>query len=224
MVREKEFPLRRRLQQSLPLCVGEQFYRKHSTTRVNYFRDNSTRGLDASTALDYANSLRVMTDASDRTTLVTLYQAGEGIYELMDKVLLIDEGRMIFQGPANEAKGYFIDLGFHCPERETTADFLTAITDPTQRIYREGFQAKAPKTAEELEKAFRSSPNYQKVLADVVEYEKHLGNTNFVDVREFKQSVKEQKSKNVSENSNFTVSFWSQVMVSDFDQHLVVVI
>ena len=45
--------------------------------------DNSTRGLDASTALDYANSLRIMTDVSDRTTLVTLYQAGEGIYELM---------------------------------------------------------------------------------------------------------------------------------------------
>lgn len=156
-----------------------------------------------------------MTDISDRTTLVTLYQAGEGIYNLMDKVLLIDEGRMIFQGPANEAKKYFIDLGFFCPERETTADFLTAITDPTQRIYREGFEAQAPKTAEELEKAFRSSPNYQKVLLDVDEYEKKLGNSDFVDAREFKQSVKEQKSRRVSEKSSFTVSFWSQVMVSE---------
>ncbi|KAF5015326.1 hypothetical protein F66182_13380, partial [Fusarium sp. NRRL 66182] len=69
--------------------------------------DNSTRGLDASTALDYAKSLRIMTDISRRTTFVTLYQAGEGIYELMDKVLVIDEGRMLFQGPANEAKQYF---------------------------------------------------------------------------------------------------------------------
>jgi ATP-binding cassette subfamily G (WHITE) protein 2 (SNQ2) len=43
--------------------------------------DNSTRGLDASTALDYAKSLRIMTDISNRTTFVTLYQAGEGIYE-----------------------------------------------------------------------------------------------------------------------------------------------
>lgn len=60
--------------------------------------DNSTRGLDASTALDYANSLRVMTDVSNRTTLVTLYQAGEGIYKVMDKVLVIDEGRMLYSG------------------------------------------------------------------------------------------------------------------------------
>ena len=59
-----------------------------------------------------------MTDISDRTTLVTLYQAGEGIYELMDKVLVIDDGKMIYQGPAGEAKQYFVDLGFFCPARE----------------------------------------------------------------------------------------------------------
>lgn len=70
--------------------------------------DNSTRGLDASTALDYAKSLRIMTDISNRTTLVTLYQAGEGIFELMDKVLVIDSGRCIYQGPANEARQYFV--------------------------------------------------------------------------------------------------------------------
>lgn len=174
--------------------------------------DNSTRGLDASTALDYANSLRIMTDISDRTTLVTLYQAGEQIYELMDKVLLIDEGRMVYQGPANEAKQYFIDLGFHCPDRETTADFLTSVTDPAQRVYREGYEAQAPKTAEEFERAFKNSPNYQKVLADVADYEKYLQQTDHVDAREFKQTVKEQKSKHVSSKSNYTVSFWRQVL------------
>ena len=174
--------------------------------------DNSTRGLDASTALDYANSLRIMTDVSARTTLVTLYQAGEQIYELMDKVLVIDEGRMVYQGPANEAKQYFHDLGLHCPERETTADFLTSCTDPVQRVYRAGFEASAPKTAEEFERAFRESPNYQKVLKGVEEYEKHLESTGYVDAREFKQSVKEQQSKRVSQKSSFTVSYWRQIL------------
>jgi len=41
--------------------------------------DNSTRGLDANTALDYAKSLRIITDVSNRTTIVTLCQAGEEI-------------------------------------------------------------------------------------------------------------------------------------------------
>lgn len=174
--------------------------------------DNSTRGLDASTALDYANSLRIMTDISDRTTLVTLYQAGEQIYELMDKVLVIDQGRMVFQGRASQAKQYFVDMGLHCPDRETTADFLTSITDPAQRIFREGFEAKAPKTAEEFERAFKNSSYYQNVLADVADYEKTIGTTEHSDAREFKQSVKEQQSKRVSTKSSYTVSFWRQVL------------
>lgn len=174
--------------------------------------DNSTRGLDASTALDYANSLRIMTDVSNRTTLVTLYQAGEQIYELMDKVLVIDEGRMVFQGPANEAKQYFLDLGLYCAERETTADFLTSVTDPAQRVFREGYQAQAPKTAEDFERVFKNSANYKKVLADVEDYEQHLNRTDHVDAREFKQSVKEQQSRRVSPKSSFTVSLWRQVL------------
>ncbi|KAI1093939.1 ABC-2 type transporter-domain-containing protein [Rostrohypoxylon terebratum] len=174
--------------------------------------DNSTRGLDASTALDYAKSLRIMTDISNRTTLVTLYQAGEGIYELMDKVLVIDQGRQIFSGPAKDAKQYFIDLGFECPERQTTADFLTAVTDPNERRFRPGFEDRAPKTAEELEKAFRNSPNYQKLLADVRDYEEHLQRTDYADAKRFEGAVRNSKSKHVSKESPYTVSFTRQVL------------
>ncbi|KAI0970700.1 ABC-2 type transporter-domain-containing protein [Xylaria arbuscula] len=174
--------------------------------------DNSTRGLDASTALDYAKSLRIMTDITNRTTLVTLYQAGEGIYELMDKVLVIDEGREIYSGPANEAKQYFIDLGFECPERQTTADFLTAVTDPKERRFRPGFENKAPKTPEELQNAFRSSLKYQRLLEDVREYEEHLQQTEYEDTKRFEGAVQAGKSGNVSEKSPYTVSFPRQVL------------
>lgn len=175
--------------------------------------DNSTRGLDASTALDYAHSLRIMTDVSNRATLVTLYQAGEGIYTLMDKVLVIDAGRCIYEGPANEAKQYFIDLGFYCPDRQTTADFLTACTDPVERKFREGFEAKTPKTAIELEEAFKTSPNFKKVLQNVEEYELELQQSDFADAKEFENTVREGKSnKTVSKKSSYTVSFPRQVL------------
>ncbi len=174
--------------------------------------DNSTRGLDASTALDYANSLRVMTDVSNRTTLVTLYQAGEGIYELMDKVLLIDEGKMLYQGPASDAKSYFVDLGFYCPDRQTTADFLTSITDPVERQFREGYEASVPKSADELERAFENSHHYKKVIQDIEDYEAQLRGTEHADAKAFKQSVKESKSKTVSKRSSYTVSFPRQVL------------
>jgi ATP-binding cassette, subfamily G (WHITE), member 2, SNQ2 len=153
-----------------------------------------------------------MTDISDRTTLVTLYQAGEGIYELMDKVLVIDEGRMVFQGAANTAKKYFQDLGYYCPERQTTADFLTACTDPTERRFRDNFNGPIPKGPIELEKAFRESEAYKLVLQDVENYEKMLHETDHADAREFKQTVREGKSKTVSKRSSYTVSFFRQVI------------
>ncbi|KAK4247621.1 ABC-2 type transporter-domain-containing protein [Corynascus novoguineensis] len=174
--------------------------------------DNSTRGLDASTALDYAKSLRIMTDVSDRTTLTTLYQAGEGIYELMDKVLVIDEGRMLYQGPAKEARKYFEDLGFYAPPRQTTPDFLTSICDPNSRQFRDGWEARCPKTAQELERAFRESPAYQRLLDDVRDFEQHLEKTGHADMQTFKDAVREQKSKRVLPGSNYTIPFWKQVM------------
>lgn len=152
-----------------------------------------------------------MTDISNRTTFVTLYQAGEGIYELMDKVLLIDQGRCIFQGPANEAKQYFIDLGFECPERQTTADFLTAITDVAERRFRKGYEKSAPKTAEELEAAYRKSDYYKRLLGEVEEYEEALEQSNYADAKAFEGAVHESKSKNVSKKSPYTVSFIRQV-------------
>jgi ATP-binding cassette, subfamily G (WHITE), member 2, SNQ2 len=174
--------------------------------------DNSTRGLDASTALDYAKSLRIMTDISHRTTLVTLYQAGEQIYEQMDTVLVIEEGRMLYQGPANKAKQYFVDLGFECPDRQTTADFLTSLCDPHERIFRPGMESKTPKTAVELEKAFRDSEQHKLLLAEVDTYEKEIHESEYKDAQEFKKTVLESKSKTALKRSPYTVSFVRQVL------------
>ena len=175
--------------------------------------DNSTRGLDASTALDYAKSLRIMTDVSRRTTLVTLYQAGQEIYELMDKVLVVEDGRMIFQGRADEARQYFIGLGFYSPERQTTADFLTSVGDPNERQFRKGMEDRCPKTPADLEKAFKESKEYQKVLADVQGYEAQIKESEHAAAKDFQSTVKESKSnRTVPSRSNYTVSFWKQVL------------
>lgn len=40
--------------------------------------DNASRGLDASTALDYAKAMRLLTNVNQCTTFISLYQAGEG--------------------------------------------------------------------------------------------------------------------------------------------------
>jgi len=70
--------------------------------------DNSTRGLDASTALDFVKSLRIQTNLYRTTTFVSLYQASENIYRQFDKVMVIDGGKQVYFGPADKARAYLL--------------------------------------------------------------------------------------------------------------------
>lgn len=62
---------------------------------------------------------------------------------------------MAYFGPANEARQYFIDLGFEPEPRQTTADFLVSITDPKARTCH---NLAAPRTASEFATYFSNSP------------------------------------------------------------------
>jgi ATP-binding cassette subfamily G (WHITE) protein 2 (SNQ2) len=90
--------------------------------------DNSTRGLDASTALEYTKAIRALTDIFGLASIVTLYQAGNGIYNLFDKVLVLDEGKEIYYGPMKQARPFMEELGFICDGGANVADFLTGVT------------------------------------------------------------------------------------------------
>lgn len=92
--------------------------------------DNSTRGLNTSTALKYMESLRTLTNMAYISTSVALYQAGESLYDLFDKVVLIDKGRYLYYGSTENAAAYFEGFRFERPARWTTADFLTSVTGP----------------------------------------------------------------------------------------------
>jgi len=89
---------------------------------------------------------------------------------------------------------------------------LTACTDPVERRYSDDFQGPIPKGPIELEKVFRESEHYQRVLQDVDAYGKMLKETDHADARRFKQTVQETKSKTVSKRSVYTVSFFRQVL------------
>lgn len=82
------------------------------------------------------------------------------------------EGRQIFFGRCEAAKSYFVELGFECPQRQTTADFLTSMTSPQERIVRDGYENRVPRTADEFAAVWRASEEYYCLLEDVREYDK----------------------------------------------------
>jgi ATP-binding cassette, subfamily G (WHITE), member 2, SNQ2 len=72
--------------------------------------------------------------------------------------------------------------------------------------------ASTPKTAEELEAAFRNSETYKRNLAEIAEYERQIEQTEHSDARQFQEAVGQWKSKHVSNKSSYTVSFPRQVV------------
>ncbi|GAA5873664.1 hypothetical protein JCM8547_002670 [Rhodosporidiobolus lusitaniae] len=173
--------------------------------------DNSTRGLDASTALDYAKALRVLTDVHQMATFVSLYQAGEGIYEQFDKVLVIDEGRQVYFGPAKEARAYMMSLGYADLPRQTSADYLTGCTDSNERKLNPSFPpSSVPQTSSALEAAFKQSDIHRRMVDERDQYlvaseedEKHA--------RDFREAVMTDKRRGARRKSPYTAPFAVQV-------------
>ncbi|KAF1843407.1 ABC multidrug transporter-like protein [Cucurbitaria berberidis CBS 394.84] len=136
--------------------------------------DNSTRGLDSATALKFVKSLRVGSDLTGGAAAIAIYQASQSVYDCFDKATVLYEGRQIYFGPANMAKGFFERQGWHSPPRQTTGDFLTAVTNPQERQPRNGMENKVPRTPEEFEKYWRDSPEYQNLLGEIKVFEEEF--------------------------------------------------
>lgn len=151
------------------------------------------------------------------------YQAGESIYELFDKVLVLDQGRQVFYGPPSEARAYFEGLGFQPLPRQSTADYLTGCTDPNERRFAAGRSSlDTPSTPEELEEAYLRS-SYARDNHDSLEkYKLHM-ETEKNDQEAFRAAVAADKKKGVSQKSPYTLGYTGQIkalVVRQFQQKL----
>ncbi|CCH45109.1 putative membrane protein [Wickerhamomyces ciferrii] len=164
-----------------------------ATKATVYCWDNATRGLDASTALEYAQAIRTSTSLSKNVAFITLYQAGENIYETFDKVTVLYDGRQVYFGTTENAKAFFENMGFEAPARQTTAEFLTAVTDPAGRFPKPGFESRVPKTVDDFERYWLNSPEYKALVDEIKEYESVTNADNTRDV--YDKSFKQEKPR-----------------------------
>jgi ATP-binding cassette subfamily G (WHITE) protein 2 (PDR) len=172
--------------------------------------DNSTRGLDAATALEFTKSLRMSANLQGTVHLVAIYQASQAIYDIFDKAVVLYEGRQIYFGPCDEAKEYFVEMGYECPSRQTTGDFLTSVTNPAERKVREGYEKKVPRTPDEFEKYWKESSHCQALKQEIAEHEEEFpmgGKT----LEDFQASKKSMQAKHIRPESPYTVSIPMQI-------------
>ncbi|KAI0693726.1 pleiotropic drug resistance ABC transporter [Cytidiella melzeri] len=168
--------------------------------------DGATKGLDASTALEFIQTLRVATDACRMATIVSIYQAGESLYELFDKVCVIYEGKMAYFGSTKKARDYFIEMGYEPANRQTTADFLVAVTDPNGRIPRSITPSHpVPRTAPEFARYFKAHVLAAENREDMQNfYDEHAAKPE--KAASYRRSVLLEHAKHVRKGSPFIVS------------------
>lgn len=181
-----------------------------STDAAIYCWDNATRGLDAGTALDYTRVCRSLCDVQRKINVVSLYQAGNGIYNQFDKVTVIAEGRVIYYGPRAEARPYFESLGFEHMDGANTADYLTAVTALAERRVFDGWQGSVPNTAAEFAAIYRESNLARRMRQEL---EDHLKSTNAVaeTTRQAQESTLIKKNKGVPKSWPMVTSLPLQV-------------
>jgi ATP-binding cassette, subfamily G (WHITE), member 2, SNQ2 len=128
---------------------------------------------------------------------------------MFDKVCVIYRGRMAYYGPAGQARQYFVDMGYNPAHRQTTADFLVAVTDPLSRIPREDVVIR-PRTAEEFAEHFKNSPLGKRNIEDMEWY--RINNVTRTErAVEYRNSVLAEHARNVPEKSPYTVSISMQI-------------
>ena len=87
------------------------------------FLDEPTTGLDSATAFNVIQLLRNLA-MQGRTIISTIHQPSSAIYKSFDKLILICEGNVIYQGESAKAIDFFKGVGFSCGLHENPSDYF----------------------------------------------------------------------------------------------------
>lgn len=172
--------------------------------------DNSTRGLDAASALEFVKALRMASNLSGSCHSVAIYQASQAIYDVFDKVIVLYEGREIYFGPCKRADQYFINMGWDKPARQTTGDFLTSVTNPQERQARDGMDKQVPRTPDEFEAYWKKSPEHAALMQEIKDHETEFP-VGHVAERDLAEKKREQQAKHVRPKSPYLMSVPMQI-------------
>ncbi|KAH7655222.1 Xenobiotic-transporting ATPase protein [Dioscorea alata] len=91
------------------------------------FMDEISTGLDSSTTFQIVTCLQQMAHISEATIVISLLQPAPETYDLFDDIILMAEGKIVYQGPRDQVLAFFEECGFRCPERKGEADFLQEV-------------------------------------------------------------------------------------------------
>ena len=123
--------------------------------------DEPTSGLDSFKALSIVKILRKLAHDKGKTIISTIHQPSSEAFNEFDRLLLMSDGYVVYQGEAKMSAQYFIDLGFSIPTFSNPADTYMRIL--AMKEY--------PKSDKDKRKLKYFCHNYRKFVRDNVTQE-----------------------------------------------------
>ncbi|CEG44556.1 atp-binding cassette superfamily [Plasmopara halstedii] len=97
--------------------------------------DEPTSGLDSSSAHSVVKLIKELA-SHDRIVILSIHQPSSRSFLLLDKIMLLAKGQLLYSGPPADSKQHFIDLGFQCPDDDNIADFILDVASDTENLSR----------------------------------------------------------------------------------------
>jgi ABC-type multidrug transport system ATPase subunit len=98
------------------------------TDPKNFFLDEPTSGLDAESAYQVMKFLhKYVQETPGRRVILTIHQPSSFIWQMIDNVVLLSEGFLMYQGPVKKTEFFFESCGFPTPEEYNPADHYVTV-------------------------------------------------------------------------------------------------
>ncbi|PLB48516.1 hypothetical protein P170DRAFT_359775 [Aspergillus steynii IBT 23096] len=193
------------------VSLAEMVIQLATCPSVTYW-DNPTRGLDSSTSLEFAGALRAATNLTNTVAVSALYQPGDSLVDVFDKVTILHDGHQIFFGELSAAKEHFQELGFVFHPRQTTAEFLLSVTDPGSRKVREGFEHTVPRTVGDLVSSWKASKHYKQLMSETAHHGDMYPRGYSESIGSFKKIQNAEKAPFNRSKSPYTINWGMQFL------------
>jgi ATP-binding cassette subfamily G (WHITE) protein 2 len=115
------------------LCVAMELLNRPKLL----FLDEPTSGLDSTTAFDLMETLKDLADRGECTVVCTIHQPQTKIFNLLDNLLLMKKGSIVYQGSCAKAEEFFALQGYPCPDRTNPADHFVNLISLGTKIDKE---------------------------------------------------------------------------------------
>lgn len=91
--------------------------------------DQPLLGSDPAATYDLVNTIRTISRIQQSSAIMSLTQLSQEVFDLFDRIILLGDGHVVFQGPQQDAVPYFTNLGL------VRSDIISALSGQLMAAY-----------------------------------------------------------------------------------------